>query len=64
MSGAAQALLDGRLPGRTNLGFHVVLAAGCLIGLSTRRRRYQEVLGVAFAVGLVVYIGLLFTHLR
>jgi hypothetical protein len=57
-------ILDGRLPTRTNLGFHLVLAAGCVIGLLATRRRYQEVLGVGFAVAIVVYIGALFTRLH
>ncbi len=57
-------ILDGRLPERTNLVFHAVLAAGCVAGLMARRRRFQEVLGVGFAIALVVYIGVLFAQLR
>ena len=57
-------ILSGRLPDRTNLIFHIVLAAGCLAGLTIQRRRYQEVLAVGFAAAIVAYIGILFTRLR
>jgi hypothetical protein len=57
-------ILDDRLPDRTNLMFHLVLAAGCVTGMTVRRRRHQEALAVGFAVAIVAYIGMLFTKLR
>jgi len=57
-------VLGGRLPDSTNLAFHALFAAGCLTGLFVRRRRYQEVLGIGFAVAIVAYVALLFTRLQ
>jgi hypothetical protein len=64
VSVAKDVILGGRLPDRTNLIFHLVLGAGCLLGLSIRRRRFQEVLVVGFAVAIIAYIGTLFADLR
>jgi len=64
VSVAKDVILGGRLPERTNLIFHGVLAVGCVAGLTMQRRRYQEALGIGFAVAIVTYIGVLFTHLR
>jgi hypothetical protein len=57
-------VLSGRLPGVYNLGFHLVLAAGCLLGMVLRRYRHHQILGVVFAGVIAVYIGLLFTRLQ
>jgi hypothetical protein len=64
VSVAKDVILGGRLPESANLIFHGVLATGCVIGLTVRRRRAQEVLAVGFAGVIVAYIALLFTHLR
>jgi len=58
------AVFDKELPGTVNLGFHALFATGCATGMIVRRWRAQEVLGIAFAVGLLSYIGLLFARLR
>lgn len=57
-------VLGGQLPTTTNLAFHGLFAAGCVSGMLIPRRRYQEVLGIAFAVALLVYIGVLFARLH
>lgn len=57
-------ILGGRLPDPVNLGFHVALGLGCTAGLFLRRRRDQGVLAVACGVAILIYIGLLFAHLR
>jgi hypothetical protein len=57
-------ILGGRLPDPINLAFHVALGLGCIAGLFLQRRRDQGVLAVAFAIAIVIYIGLLFARLR
>lgn len=57
-------VLGGALPATENLAFHAALAAGCVFGISTSRRRLQEIIGVGFAILIVVYIALLFARLR
>jgi hypothetical protein len=57
-------VLGGQLPARANLAFHGLFAAGCVTGMLVRRRRYQEVLGIGFAVALTIYIGVLFARLN
>jgi hypothetical protein len=57
-------VLAGQLPDRTNLIFHGVLALGCVSGLFVRGRRYQQALGVGFALVIVAYIADLFARLR
>lgn len=57
-------VLGGQLPTTTNLAFHGLFAAGCVSGMLIPRRRYQEGLGIAFAVALLVYIGVLFARLH
>ena len=64
VSVAKDVILGGRLPDRMNLSFHAIFALGCLAGLLMRRRRYQAVLGIGFAVAIVAYIGTLFARLR
>ena len=56
-------IVNGRLPGSLNLGFHILLAVASVSALLIRRRGYQEVVGVATAGAFVAYIGLLFTRL-
>jgi hypothetical protein len=57
-------VLNEELPGVVNLGFHILFAAGCAAGMIVRRWRAQESLGVAFAVAVLAYVGLLFARLR
>jgi len=64
ISVAKDLVLGGQLPTRTNLAFHALFAAGCVSGMLIPRRRYQEVLGIAFAVALLAYIGVLFARLH
>ena len=64
VSVAKDIILAGQLPDRVNLGFHVLFAVGCLTGLLIPRRRFQELLGIGFAVAIVAYIGVLFARLN
>jgi len=64
ISVAKDLVITGRLPGTTNLAFHIFFAAVCTSALLIRRRRYQEVVGAAGAVAMASYIGLLFARLR
>jgi hypothetical protein len=64
ISVAKDVVLGGRLPDRTNLIFHGVFALGCLAGMLVPRRRFQEVLGIGFAVALLTYIAVLFARLH
>jgi hypothetical protein len=64
VSVAKDVVLGGQLPDRANLGFHGLFAAGCLTGLLIPRRRYQEMLGLGFAVAILAYITVLFTRLH
>jgi hypothetical protein len=56
-------LINGALPGRVNLVFHILLGAASLSAILVHRRRYHEVVGVASGVAFVTYIGLLFARL-
>ncbi len=64
ISVAKDVALSGHLPDPVNLTFHAVFVVGCLIALFVHGRRYQEILAVGFAAGLVAYIAVLFTRLR
>ena len=64
VSVAKDVVIGGRLPEVTNLVFHGVLATACIVGIVVSRRRVQEIVGVACAGTLGVYIALLFTRLR
>jgi hypothetical protein len=57
-------VLGGQLPGAFNLASHVVLATGCVLGMLIRRYLYHQFLGIAFAIVIATYIGLLFTRLQ
>jgi hypothetical protein len=48
----------------TLIRHHGLFAVGCVSGMLIPVRRYQEVLGIAFAVALLVYIGVLFARLH
>jgi hypothetical protein len=60
---AKDLMLEGRLPELLNVGFHVLLGAVALIGLTLRRPSLQ--LALAFFVALVfaLYVGVLFARL-
>lgn len=57
-------VVGGKLPSVENLGFHVLFIAVCLVAIVARKRRVQEIVGVAGALMIATYIGLLFTRLR
>jgi hypothetical protein len=57
-------VINRSLPDPLNLGFHFVLAAICVAAMVVRGRRFQEIVGIAGAVGIAAYIGLLFARLR
>jgi hypothetical protein len=64
VSVAKEVIIAGRLPEAMNLAFHLFLAAASASAIVIRRRRYQEVVGVACAAAIAAYIGLLFMRLR
>jgi hypothetical protein len=64
VSVAKDVVLGGQLPTPMNLGFHALLASACVLGIAVRGRRFHALLGVASAGAIMVYIALLFTHLR
>ena len=57
-------VIGGRLPEPANLAFHIVFAAICVSAIVFARRRFHELVGIAAAVSVVAYIGLLFARLR
>jgi hypothetical protein len=57
-------VISGEIPSVVNLVFHLLFAAGCLIGMLVRRWRAQEILGISFAALILSYIALLFARLR
>jgi MFS family permease len=57
-------IVNGHLPDRTNLSFHLVLGIGCVAGMLLRGRRAQGILALGFAAVLVTYVALLFARLR
>lgn len=64
VSVAKDLIVAGRLPELENLIFHILFAAGCVTGIVVQRRRAQELLGIAFAAAVLLYIALLFARLR
>lgn len=56
-------VLNGELPGATNLLFHASMAALALLGLLIRDRRIQLALAVVSATGFSAYIAVLFARL-
>ena len=57
-------ILDGHLPERSNLAFHLALGAGCVAGIVLRSRRSQGLLGIGCAAVIVAYVTVLFARLR
>jgi hypothetical protein len=55
--------VSGAFPSPLNLGFHVLLAAGCVVGLTSKRPRVHQFLAVTSAVVFSVYIATLFARL-
>jgi Ca2+/Na+ antiporter len=64
ISVAKDLVINGQWPSAVNLGFHIFLAVVCLSAITVRKRRYQEVVGIAGSVAVATYIGLLFMRLR
>lgn len=56
-------MLDGRLPGAANLGFHALLAATAVAGFLVRSPRLQLALAVGNALLFGLYVALLFARL-
>jgi hypothetical protein len=56
--------IDGHLPARENLGFHLAFAAIGLVAAVSRRPRVHEALAVLTVMLIAAYIGLLFAVLR
>jgi hypothetical protein len=55
--------LDERLPARTDLLFHVLLAGIAGIGIPARSARLQLLIACASAALLIAYVALLFAHI-
>ena len=45
-------VINRHWPSAVNLGFHAFLAAVCVSAIIVRRRRYQEIMGIAGAAAL------------
>ena len=57
-------VLDGKLPGRTDLAFHVIFGVALLSGALTQRERYHKTLIVFVIATFVLYIVLLYARIR
>lgn len=57
-------VLDGHLPGPTNLAFHGVFAAFALLALVWRRPRFHEAVAAIMVAFSIAYIAILFSHLQ
>jgi ammonia channel protein AmtB len=53
-------VLDGKLPGRTDLTFHAIFGVALLSSALTQRERYHKTLVVFVIVAFVLYILLLY----
>lgn len=56
-------VVSGSLPSVINLGFHALLAAGCFVGLTSKRPLIHQVLAVTSALVFAVYVATLFARL-
>jgi hypothetical protein len=63
ISVSKDVIVNGRLPGSLNLGFHIFLATTSVSALLIRRRGYQGLVGVVSAGAFVAYVALLFARL-
>lgn len=61
---AKDLVLSGHLPEPLNVGFHLFWICMAVIGASTRREWFHKLAALTVAVGLTLYIVLLFTKLR
>lgn len=59
-----QLVLYGKLPAPLDLGFQLLFLASSLAGACTARERFHQALVVFSAALIVVYIAVLFAHLR
>jgi hypothetical protein len=57
-------VLDGKLPGRTNLAFHAIFGVVLFTGALARRERYHKALVIFVIATFVLYIILLYTRMR
>lgn len=59
-----ELVLDGRLPERANLGFHLFALALAASAIVVRDARWHRLLAVVMALAIAGYIALLFSGLR
>jgi hypothetical protein len=64
VSVAKELVVGGRLPGPANLAAHGVFLAVATIGVLTRRRQVQEIMGPIIGLLMLAYIGVLFMRLE
>jgi len=57
-------VLEGELPGPTDLAFHLLFIASSISGILIARPRYHEFLAFSGVLIMCVYIAALFTHLH
>lgn len=61
---AKDLILSGHLPDNLNVAFHIIFITGAVAAAITRREWYHKTLVVVISLLFVLYIALLFTHLR
>jgi hypothetical protein len=57
-------VLNGTLPERTNLIFHIFFGSTLLVGALTRREGYHKIFIVLAIAGFILYIFVLFSRLQ
>jgi len=57
-------VLDNKLPDTSDLTFHAIFGVTLLTGAVTRRELYHKTLVIFVSVTFVIYIVLLYTHMR
>jgi hypothetical protein len=62
-SAAKDLALAGHLPGRMNLGFHLIFGLAVIVAAITRREWFHKLLAPAAGLLFLLYITLLFAHL-
>ncbi|MFN2509606.1 MAG: hypothetical protein ABR589_12645 [Chthoniobacterales bacterium] len=61
---AKDFVVNGALPDRLNLAFHLVFMSIAAVGALTRREWYHKAVALLGVAGVTLYIALLFTRLR
>ncbi|MGA8658696.1 MAG: hypothetical protein WB586_21380 [Chthoniobacterales bacterium] len=62
-SAAKDLALEGHLPDRMNLAFHIIFGVLSITGVITRREWFHKLMTLAFVLLLLLYITLLFARL-